>query len=583
MSLFLWCFFSILSFGYLGPTVASASEPSTTDATLNQSSKGAKSSIFDPVEDLSSQFERRLAMYNILEDANKTTLDDYFDQIQRLNSDSLRFEVERSIVEKWAMIDPPAALAKVDGLPEHRFRELVKVVFDEWFYSDSAAAMDYASELSQYKKRIVFEGSLLSREDLGVEEKLELARQLDIEFIANSLIEEKMQLEPLVDAEKYWASFSAAKRNRFISVDRDHLFAIADSLVAQLGKDAFLLVDESTPNIDDKNRILPKIATLIARADPRAAFELLRDRKRRLDEVSMLWGVVSTWATVAPEEAFEAVSKFERRSKRTSLQEAVLNVWAANANPRELLDFAGKLPKESRSMVQESALTALAGTAPEEALELTREMQDATVRDRLENSIATSWAQSDPESAIAWTRSEPTVQHKRFQLMSEILSGMARTDFNLAFETALAEPANESGVGLEASVVRGSVPMSEEIVPKVLERMRNEQTKLLGMLSIGAGFVQWGTTESIDSAFSMSSLLKSEEHRHRYLGSLVLAWVAYGQEQDLYNRLDQFPTAELKRQAAYMLKINESENFTERQLQRIESYLENDSSQSSNE
>lgn len=566
-------FFGTLLVGSSGSNVALASEPVLIVASSESESDSLQASKLNRIADLDSRFERKLALYEALKNADEGDLDYYFDQLQTIESDTFRFEVESLVVEKWATLDPAAILSKVDGSPERRYRELVQVVLDEWMETDFTAALEFASKWSHHKKQILFETSILHREDLSRSEKMQVAQQLGIEFIANSLIERELESAPIVDAEKYWRSFAEANRNHFRDPHPRHRQKIAESLVAEMGTDAFLLVDETVPNFNDKMYILPLVVNELAKVSPRDAFELLRNRKLRPGGPGMLWNVVTIWAMEEPIDAFEAVTGIENGKKRMSMQAAVLDRWAMQGDPREILEFASGLPDESRSMAQEKALVALASTAPEEALELSQHVQDLTRRERLENSIATSWAQIDLDSALAWVRSEPTVQHKRFELMSDIVGGLARTDFDTAWETALAEPVDEFGIGLEASLMCPIRPLPADVAPRVLDQMRNEQTKLAAMLSIGAGFLQMGDKESIDSAWNLSKQLESEDDRHRYLKSLVLAWVLYGQEQDLYNRLDRFPTQDLKKHAAQMLKNNESENFTERQLQRIESYL----------
>ena len=538
-------------------------------------------SELDQLQLLKGRFERRLALYRILEDADESSLNEIFDSSKHLSPSGLQFEVESLVAEKWSTINPRAVLAKISDLPELRFRHLVEVIYDEWMRADRSEAIGFASRWSQHKKQIVFESAVLPRTDLGLGEKLEIGRQLDIQYIASSLLEEQAESAPISDAEEYWKSFHAKHRNAFSDLRGDQLSNIAQSLVAEMGAKAFHLVDETTENVDDKNRILPLIATRIASADPRVAYDLVVDRKR--DETGMLLRIVGGWAADEPKEAFEAVSQIVNSNKRRYMQETVIGRWTRKGSPTELLERLNEFPHDFRSMVREKALESLGSSSPEKALEKTQAVQDATVRNRLENSIVVSWAERDASAALAWVRSEPSVQYKRTRLMADILSGMARKNFDLALETALAEPVDESGVGLEASVIRGVVPLPPDVAQELLPRMRNEQTKLRGMLSVGAGFLQLGDRESIDRAWSLSELLRSEEDRHRYLRSLVFGWIRYGQEQDLYRRIDQFPTKELRRHTAQMLITNESDKFTDNQLERLNSYLVDEMEEASDE
>ncbi len=532
---------------------------------------------------LNSRFERRLALYRILEDADESSLSNMFELSEHLSPTSLQLEVETLIAEKWSTIDPRAALAKIADFPELRFRALVEVIFDEWIDTDRSDAIDFASQWSHHKKQMVFQSAVLPRSDLGIEDKLEIGRQLDIEYFASSLLHEQMETAPIIDAKEYWRVFHAEHKNAFSDLRGDQLNNVAQSLVAEMGAEAFHLVDETAKNIDDKNRILPLVASRIASADPRAAFDLVVDRKR--DETLMLHGIVSKWARADPQAAFEAVTGIRNPSKRLGLQESVIYQWTRSGDPRELLEKLNEFPEDVWSMVQENAIESLARTLPAEALIRTQALQDATVKNRLENTIVDAWAEKDVSAALAWVRSEPTVEYKKTRLMADILSTLASKNIDLALETALAEPVDEYGVGLEASVIRGfvSLPRSPDVAQELLKKMRNEQTKLRGMLSVGTKFLRMGGEENFEKAWNLSELLESDEDQHRYLRSLVLGWTAYGREQELYRRIDQFPTKELKRHAAQMLITNESDQFTDNQLEKLNSYLVNETEETLNE
>ena len=229
-----------------------------------------------------------------------------FDQSEHLSPTSLQLEVESLIAEKWSTINPRAALAKIADFPELRFRALVEVIFDEWIDADRSEAIDFASQWSHHKKQMVFESAVLPRSDLGIEDKLEIGRQLDIEFVANSLLQEQMETAPIIDAEEYWKVFHAEHKNALSDLRGDQLNNIAQSLVTEMGAEAFHQVDETAKNIDDKNSILPLVASLIASVDPRAAFDLVVDRKR--DEPKCCMELFRSGQEPEPQAAFEAVT-----------------------------------------------------------------------------------------------------------------------------------------------------------------------------------------------------------------------------------------------------------------------------------
>ena len=112
-----------------------------------------------------------------------------------------------------AAIDPLAALARVEKLPELRARKLLEILFSEWSQSDLKAAVEHVSKWSTYRKHFAFEIILLSRSDLEGSQKHSIARQLGIEHTAESIIAMALRAVPITDAADAWHSFYMANAN----------------------------------------------------------------------------------------------------------------------------------------------------------------------------------------------------------------------------------------------------------------------------------------------------------------------------------------------------------------------------------
>lgn len=531
----------------------------------------------DRIGDLSSRFERKLALYKILADADEKTLVNYLDLLDRLDSGEPKFEAESLIIEKWSAIDPQAALARIEKLPEFRARKLMENVFSEWSQFDLKAAVDYASQLSTYTKHFVFEAILLARSDLGGSQKQSIARQFGIEHTADSIISEAMRAVPILDAADAWSSFYTAHANNIASLsheDRRLMETIARKLVDELGVDAFQLVNETVRNYEDRMRVLPVVAHRLAETDPASAFQFTSELKR--DETAMLDGVVYRWAKSDPLQALETVSAIANHRKRTSLQRTILRVWASAVKPQTLLDTVSSLPENARTLAREYAILEMAKLSPEHAVERLLEVSDGKSRDRLENLIAETWAKSDLTAALAWVSSEPSIEDKRFKLMERMLVGILRTEPDLALETALATPTDDNGVGLEAFILREIAKMDADGALQGLRFARNEETKRLALLSIGSKLLQQGDEESLDKAMGLTRHLESEEDRLRNMGSLMIGWIIAGKGQELFDRIDEYPTPELRAQAAMLLKANLGDSLSRRQTNKLDSYLKDE-------
>ena len=335
---------------------------------------------------LPSRFERKLDLYKILADADGETLGSYLDVLDGVDSSQPKSEAEVLIIEKWAAIDPLAALARVEKLPELRARKLLEILFSEWSQSDLEAAVEHASKWSAYKKHYVFEIIMLSRSDLESTQKLSIARRLGIEHTADSIVAKAMRAIPIGDAADAWHSFYMANANGISTLsneDRRLMEAIAEKLVDELGAGAFDLVNESVRNYGDKMWVLPLVVNRLAETEPEIAYQLTSELKR--DETAMLNGVVYRWAKSDPQHALETVSAIANHRKRTSLQETVLRVWASSVEPQTLFDIVPSLPEIARTLAREYAIQEMTKLSPEYAVERLLEVQDEASRDRLEN------------------------------------------------------------------------------------------------------------------------------------------------------------------------------------------------------
>ncbi len=531
----------------------------------------------DRIGQLPSRFERKLALYKLLADADEKTLVNYLDLLDRLDSSEPKSEAESLIIEKWSTIDPPAALARIAKLPELRARKLMENVFSEWSQSDLKAAVEYASQLSIYEKHFVFEVILLARSDLGSSQKQSIARQFGIEHTADSIISEAMRAIPISDAADAWSSFYTANANSIASLsheDQRLMETIARKLVDELGADAFHLVNESVRNFEDRMRVLPFVAHRLAETDPESAYQFTSGLKR--DETAMLNGVVYRWAKSDPLKALETVSAIANHRKRTSLQDTILRVWVSAVKPQTLLDTVSSLPENARTLAREYAILEIVKLSPESAVERLLEVSDEKSRDRLENQVAETWAKSDLTAALAWVNSEPSIEDRRFKLMERMLVGILRTEPDLALETALATPVDDSGVGLEAFILREIAKMDADGALQGLRFARNEETKRLALLSIGSKLLQQGDEESLDKAMGLTTHLEAEEDRHRNMGSLMIGWIIAGKGQELFDRIEEYPTPELRAHAAMLLKANLGDSLSRRQLNKLDSYLQDE-------
>lgn len=524
---------------------------------------------------LDSRFLRQYALYALTASADEETLRELFRQSSEIDPSSLKHQIEETLIRKWATISPRNALSQIQGIPEVRHIELVRIVYSEWCQSGADAAIEYAQQnLDLPARQAVGEAIVQSRRDLARKELLAIAQELEIASYMAEILDTEMIENPILDAESAWETFMEEHRNSltFLIGDQAELLEkIADTYVEQHGLDALDAIDKSTPNYDDKNVILPKILRRIARVDPEAALEFAlgqtRDRRR------MVSLVVGEWARSDPQAALDhlANAAYSNRADYTAI---ALRGWIDSEGPLTVLTGMNRLPQDMRDRAESMAISTFARTSPEQSVVWMRKIADPTRKERIAQSIATTWAQKDPAAALDWVLSDPEVEDLRDQLLSTTLRESARTDRALALETALSLSRKDSNVGFEAEVIRTVARRDIDGALELLPRSRDEETKLAGMHYIGAQLIRhYGRMEDgADRALELAEELESEESRTQYLESLLPVWGSVN-PRGLYNRIDQLPSQEIKSSAAKALMESDRENLSSEQVKTLESLL----------
>ncbi|MCY3628198.1 MAG: hypothetical protein F4039_06575 [Gammaproteobacteria bacterium] len=526
-----------------------------------------------------SHFERKRLLYECLANAQERELSQYLDKAKTILPVSLRVDIENVVIQQWASINPIEAITHVENYPIVRYREFERIVFTEWMLVDLQEAVRYVGELDLRSRQTIYEVIMNTFSDHSKLDLLQIAQQLDIEPIATELMFKLKAEQPIDDPRQTWIEFlDEYKHELLILSESQTLFLdrVIDSLLVQEPVDAFHFINESLTNIDEKMLILPDVIHRIVSIDPESAFKLALEQQR--DESGILWDVVLIWADSDPITALSAVSEIENIELRRGLQQELMLVWAEN-DPYEALQAAYKFAshEDTHLLTEQLAEFSLASTTPEEALKQLQELDDQVVRTGLTRKIVSKWGLSDLSAALNWIKTEPSIQHMQSQLMTDLLHKLTSTDPQTAMTTALAHPIENDQVGLEAEVIRALSYRDADAALEQIPKLRNERTRLQGLLAIGSQFLRRGDTESIDRAMILGSRLNSEVLQHQYVESLLPGWVIARQEQALFNRIESLPTQEIKAAAAQMLISSSSEQLTKNQIEKLRTYLDESS------
>jgi hypothetical protein len=522
---------------------------------------------------LDSRFLRQYALYALTAGANEESLRELFNRSSEIDPSSLQHQIEETVIRKWATISPLNALNQIQGIPEVRFVELVRIVFSEWCLSDANAAFEYAQQnLDLPARQAVGEAIVLSRRDLARNELLEIAKGLGIASYMIAIIDKEMIENPVLDTESAWEAFVQEHRNNFAYLIGDKatlLEKIADSFVEQHGLEALDAIDRSTPNYDDKGVVLSRVLRRIAREHPEEALEFALGHTR--DKRLLVGLVIGEWARRTPQATLDHLSN-ATYSNRVDYQAIALRGWIDTEGPLTVLTKMNRLPRDVRDLAEAMAISTFARTSPEQSVVWMREIANPTRKKRIAQSIAIAWAQKDPSAALDWVQSDPKIEDLRDELLSTTLRESARTNRALALETALSLSRKDSNVGFEAEVIRTVARRDIDAALELLPRSRNEETKLAGMRYIADSLIRIYNVEGVDRALELAEQLESEEVRTRYVESILPVW-AMANPRDLYNRIEQLPSQEMKSLAAKTLIERDKENLSSEQARMLELLL----------
>ena len=518
----------------------------------------------EELESLSSHFQRTVALQKLLANADEETLLQYWEQSTTKGS-GLWEEVQFAIVQRLATIDPLAAWELVSDLPSKKSLALVGAVFSEWSVSNLDLAVEHARSLDADIKNAAVASMLLSREDLSIEQRREIARQLDTEALAIEAIERTSNSPLILDPSTEWAEFLEHNTASLASPNEAQLQMvthIATAWIEQEGVNALDNVLDSLPTQSAIWNTSNEVIRHLSVADPQQAFDLAIHLRSR-GTVGFVEQVALAWTNDDPWSAFNAVSSVDARNLQRNLQARVLDTWSYS-DPKALLDRAGAFPENLQQLVRKKALISLSRNSPQDAAEMVFEMEDQATRDEIALAIARSWSTSDITSVLHWIENEPGFKHNRDQLIGAAFSGLAFSDPELALQTALAQPVNEEGLGPEAEVISSLTFGDMDTAIEMLSDVREGKTKVKAYEQV----IQMLTGLNNDNDRAVGLLVQLAQEQEIPRDEWVLTGLVFNAPNGLFNALDRFDSTDFRRRVAKeLLRFHEHDDtFTAEQI-----------------
>ena len=519
------------------------------------------------------QFQRKFALHELLGNADEKTLRQYWEQSATIGS-TLREEIRTAIVQRLATIDPLAAWDLVKDLQSREHLALVGAVFREWSVSNLDLAIEHAQSLDSEIKNAAVASILLSREDLSIEQRREIARQLNAEWLAVEAIERASSTPLTLDPETEWTEFLQHNSGNLDSPTEAQLRMmahIATNWIQQVGANSFDNIAESLPTQSAIWNTSNAVIERLLDADPQQAFDLAIHLRSR-GTIGFADRVAVAWAKDDPWSAFNAVSSINAQNLQRNLQSRVLDNWSYS-DPNALLDRAGEFPEHLQQLVRKKALISLSRTSPQIAAEMIYEMEDQASRDEIALSIARNWSTFEITSALHWIENEPSFEHNREQLISAAFNGLANSDPELAMQTALARPPNEEGLGPETEVISALSFDDMDTTIAMLSDVRDGKTKIKAYETV----IQMLTGINKDNDRGVDLLVQLAKEEKIPRNEWVVTGLVFNAPRALFNSLERFESMDFRRRVAReLLRFHERDDtFTADQitvLKEVEQY-----------
>ncbi len=545
-------------------------DPATTQPPVPATSiqPGSLDEFSDPSK-FESLLERSLALNEFLAPADTDRLLTYLEHSKEIKGRNRREFMENAIVMRLALIDPEVALSAIDGYPRFRKQRLVSLVFREWSLANLNETIEHAEILDEEIKESAVAGILYTNEHLSDRRLRELARRIGhedaaIDFIAQSKIDAFRD-----DPESAWNAFLAEYKPDLNNLTNGQGAILGQLATSWLEKDGIDVLSQIENSLDDRKvyrSLVPILASLLSESSPQLALAVAI---RSSDHASRYWAtnVTENWAKRDPRATLNAVLEIESPSLREKLLDHALIGWASS-DPHGLLREIASLPQEIRARSLEKALISLAQTEPQAVIGYLDEISTRKSMNAVAEAIAVNWARQDLEASLTWIRSDSHTAKIRSDLFKSVFRELANEDPSQAFNSALAQPLDESNVGLEAEVVSWVSYRDPDLAVSMLEDIeRNDETKAEAYNNVIR------TLTMIDeSKIAIEVALELAETGRFMVGyQSIFSMIATRDPELLFNTFSELPAGELKNHIADELKtsFNVEEYLSEAQIEQL--------------
>lgn len=521
-----------------------------------------------------SPYARTLALYTVLDNANLEQLTEFFQTSANAEVDYLNKEIQEAAIRQIAGTSPQHAMSLLATITSERRNVLVRTVFEEWSFNDLDESVEYAVNLNETDRLAALNGLLKSRFDLPSAELREIAILLGHEQNAVDWLVRKQLNEEIKNARATWAYLLSEYGNdpNVLSEDQIELLVHFATMWLELeGAEAIQAMNRNASSHTTSALVIERLIDLVAKDDPQKAMKFAHEAQ--IDNWKILTQIIKQWAQIDGLAAFNAASEIEDLFVRNPIQQEAIKAWS-KVTPDSLLAAKDRLPEEFQSLAYNVAMQNLARLDPEKAVSHVNGITDTHTKSWVTQVMVGSWADHDPHAALQWVLSDPSVEELQLKLRlhSVVLSKLAQSDPYFALDIALDQPPNvRTGVGVESMVINELAVRDVDEALSMLDHTRNQATREATYLAVGHALRAAGRSDEIFDLVQDSS----EEFQEQFFYS-VMSWWGWYEPNDLYEKLEKFPSDEIRREAALNIALSPGVRFSLTDVQResLKKYLD---------
>ena len=522
------------------------------------------------IAQIESPFDRARALRNLLSKSEEGHVLDLLADSLKLPNHTGTHELQSSIVQRLAQINPTRAMSRAMDLenrelyPSGRF---VASVFREWARTNLDEAVANAKHLDDDPRRSASEAILQERMDLPEEDLRSVAHTLGDEQMANTLILQQEVERAVENPKQLWNSLVTklqGERGQWMNIAR-----VANAWVEEGG---VTVLDQLLPTITNSQTrvyVMREVLNFAAQTDPAKALKYALKIENDVYNMA-LSGVVQEWARSDPQSALAAVSEIEQDTIRNSLEISIYHTWAFG-DPFELMENLSALPTKHHASATNAAISSIASDSPAKAAELVTELPPGQVRTEAAQDVVFTWSRGDARAALNWVLTEPTVEGIQSQLLARVIGRLAAFDPELAWTIALEQPIPEGESGMELRVISSLASENLDSAIELLPRAREGQTRSRAYQTVIREIVY---RRGVDQAFDLLKTIPESEKVAAFQ-SMAAAW-ARTDAVGLLNSMDRFETLDTKSKAAMALVITNREwrqILNEEQIEEAQDFL----------